>query len=109
MSIRLYRSVLVVITCLLCSTGFAGEQPYRFGLGKADITNEAAEVGMMGYSSTDQKTGGIHTRQWSRAFIIEDAATGKRLVYVNTDLGMIFQAVQQKCVAQVGEEIPWDL
>ncbi|MCU7646554.1 neutral/alkaline ceramidase [Pseudomonas piscis] len=106
MSIRLYRSVLVVITCLLCSTGFAGEQPYRFGLGKADITGEAAEVGMMGYSSTDQKTGGIHTRQWSRAFIIEDAATGKRLVYVNTDLGMIFQAVQQSVLRKLEKKYP---
>lgn len=107
MKTRLRRVCLVIATSLLCSTAsFAADLPYRFGLGKADITGEAAEVGMMGYSAPEQQTAGIHTRQWSRAFIIEDPATGKRLVYVNTDLGMIFQAVQQRVLRTLQSKYP---
>ncbi|NEE30550.1 alkaline ceramidase, partial [Streptomyces sp. SID7982] len=64
---------------------------------------EAAETGMMGYSSFDQKTSGIHQRQRSRAFVVVDRASGKRVVYVNADLAMIFQSVRQGVMAQLKE------
>jgi len=67
---------------------------YLVGRGKADITGEAAEVGMMGYAKLEQKTAGIHMRQWARAFVVQDEA-GRRLVFVNNDLGMVFQGVHQ--------------
>ncbi|MBC6451446.1 neutral/alkaline ceramidase [Actinokineospora sp. HBU206404] len=68
---------------------------YLVGRGISDVTGPAAENGMMGYSKFDQKTTGIHQRQRSRAFITVDQATGKRVAYVNADLGMIFRAVQE--------------
>ncbi|WP_299531419.1 neutral/alkaline ceramidase [uncultured Streptomyces sp.] len=68
---------------------------YLVGRGIADVTGEAAETGMMGYSSFDQKTSGIHQRQRSRAFVVVDRANGRRVAYVNADLGMIFQSVRQ--------------
>jgi neutral ceramidase len=75
--------------------------PYLVGRGMSDITGEAAEVGMMGYAKLDQKTGGIHMRQRARAFIVVDQASGKRVVFVNTDLGQVFQGVQQAVLAQL--------
>lgn len=45
-------------------------------------------------------------RQWARAFVIEEAASGRRLVYVNTDLGMIFQAVHLKVLARLKAKYP---
>ncbi|MEI7032291.1 neutral/alkaline ceramidase [Streptomyces pratensis] len=84
--------------------GDAGtEGSYLVGRGIADVTGEAAETGMMGYSSFDQKTSGIHQRQRSRAFVVVDRASGKRVVYVNADLAMIFQSVQQGVIAQLKE------
>ena len=74
---------------------------YLVGRGISDITGEAAETGMMGYSKFDQKTSGIHQRQRSRAFIVADRTTGKRVVYVNADLAMIFQAVQQGVIGEL--------
>ncbi|MFE7384231.1 neutral/alkaline ceramidase [Streptomyces zhihengii] len=74
---------------------------YLVGRGIADVTGEAAEVGMMGYSSFDQKATGIHQRQRSRAFVVADPA-GNRVVYVNADLGMIFQSVRQGVLAELG-------
>ncbi|MEJ7808574.1 MAG: neutral/alkaline non-lysosomal ceramidase N-terminal domain-containing protein, partial [Telluria sp.] len=84
---------------MLC--GAASADPYLVGRGMADITGEAAEVGMMGYASLSQVSGGIHMRQRARAFIVLDQASGKRMVFVNNDLGMVFQGVQQAVVKQL--------
>jgi neutral ceramidase len=70
-------------------------EPYLVGTGIADITGEAAEVGMMGYAVLEQKTSGIHQRQRSRAFVFVDQASGERVAIVNTDLQGVFQSVQQ--------------
>ncbi|TGK87719.1 alkaline ceramidase [Leptospira noumeaensis] len=70
-----------------------GSSPYLVGAGIYDITGPAAEVGMMGFAETAQKTEGIYMRLWSRAYIIGDAS--KRVVFVSADLGMIFQSIKQ--------------
>src|ERR1043165_400198 len=75
--------------------------PYRVGRGISDISGPAAENGMMGYSKFDQKTTGIHQRQRSRAYVVVDRTTGKRVVYVNADLAMIFRAVQEAVLAKL--------
>lgn len=79
----------------------AAPQPYLVGRGISDVTGPAAENGMMGYSSFDQKTTGIHQRQRSRAFVVVDQATGKRVAYVNADLAMIFRAVQEEVLTRL--------
>ncbi|MFJ5084165.1 neutral/alkaline ceramidase [Streptomyces sp. NPDC088706] len=81
----------------------AADEEYLVGRGIADVTGEAAETGMMGYSSFDQKTSGIHQRQRSRAYVVVDRATGRRVVYVNADLAMIFQSVRQGVIARLKE------
>ncbi|MFI1470214.1 neutral/alkaline ceramidase [Streptomyces wuyuanensis] len=81
----------------------SGGDDYLVGRGIADVTGEAAETGMMGYSSFDQKTSGIHQRQRSRAFVVADRAGGKRIAYVSADLGMIFQSVRQGVLARLKE------
>ncbi|MFD3439424.1 neutral/alkaline ceramidase [Streptomyces sp. NPDC058685] len=85
------------------ASGAALDGEYLVGRGISDVTGEAAETGMMGYSSFDQKTSGIHQRQRSRAFVVVDRASGKRVVYVNADLAMIFQSVQQGVIARLKE------
>ncbi|MBB5957917.1 hypothetical protein FHS29_004525 [Saccharothrix tamanrassetensis] len=91
-----------VLTCLaglLVLSGLpvatAAPEPYLVGRGISDVTGPAAENGMMGYSKFDQKTAGIHQRQRSRAYVVVDRSTGKRVAYVNADLAMIFRAVQE--------------
>ncbi len=74
---------------------------YLVGAGIADITGEAAEVGMMGYAELDQKTSGIHQRQRSRAFVFADQASGQRVAVVNTDLQAVMQSVQQAVVKRL--------
>lgn len=85
------------------ASGAADNGDYLVGRGIGDVTGEAAETGMMGYSSFDQKTSGIHQRQRSRAFVVVDRSSGKRVVYVNADLAMIFQSVRQGVLSRLKE------
>ncbi|MCL1123624.1 neutral/alkaline ceramidase [Shewanella surugensis] len=86
---------LYLFFILLSSTSWSYESNYLIGRGIHDITGPAAEVGLMGYANTKQKSSGIHTRQWARAFIIIDGMSGQRVVFVNVDAGSVFQAVTQ--------------
>ncbi|MDF1654068.1 MAG: neutral/alkaline ceramidase [Coxiellaceae bacterium] len=105
MSLRQFN--VCVLSCLLFfSTPLLahanGESnPYLIGAGIYDVTGPAAEIDMMGYAREEQKDSGIHSRLWSRAFIIADRQTNKRVVFVSADLGMIFQSVKQGVVSEL--------
>jgi neutral ceramidase len=99
LNILFRRFTLAMAVSATC--GAASADPYLVGRGMSDITGEAAEVGMMGYASLSQVSGGIHMRQRARAFIVLDQASNKRMVFVNNDLGMVFQGVQQAVIAQL--------
>jgi neutral ceramidase len=77
------------------------DETFLIGSGIYDITGPPAERGMMGYAMLDQKTTGIHTRLYSRAFVIADPRNGKRVVFVSADLCFIPQAVKQKVVERL--------
>jgi neutral ceramidase len=95
-----WAAVPAVLASVAGSTGLgeatarAADSGYLIGTGVGDITGEAAEVGMFGYSQPSQRASGIQSRQWARAFVIAQA-DGKRVAFVNTDLGMIAPSVQQ--------------
>lgn len=75
------------------------------GVGKADVTGPAGEVPMMGYGKANQKTGGIHTRLYARAFIFAEAGTaaGKRFLFVNLDTCMVSQALTRGVLSKLKE------
>ncbi|ATB33737.1 neutral/alkaline ceramidase [Melittangium boletus] len=79
----------------------AANTHFQVGAGIYDITGAAAELGMMGYAMVEQKTAGIHQRLRSRAFVIASPCNGKRAVFVNADLGQIFQGVKQQVVEKL--------
>ncbi|KAM6964436.1 neutral ceramidase isoform 1-T2 [Tautogolabrus adspersus] len=66
--------------------------PYLIGVGRADCTGPPAEIPLMGYANPQQNAAGIHTRLFSRAFIIDDGR--KRVVFVTADVGMISQRLR---------------
>jgi neutral ceramidase len=68
--------------------------PIQVGTGISDITGPIAEVGMMGYGSFGQSTGGLHTRLYARAFVFADALGGRRVVFVSAELGQLFSSVK---------------
>lgn len=46
----------------------------------------------MGYANSNQKAAGIHTRLFSRAFIVDDGS--KRVLFVSADIGMVSQRLR---------------
>uniref|UniRef100_A0AAQ4PA63 Neutral ceramidase n=1 Tax=Gasterosteus aculeatus aculeatus TaxID=481459 RepID=A0AAQ4PA63_GASAC len=68
------------------------DNPYLIGVGRADCTGPPAEIPLMGYANPEQTAAGIHTRLYSRAFIIDDGR--RRVVFVTADVGMISQRLR---------------
>ncbi|XP_039990845.1 neutral ceramidase [Xiphias gladius] len=68
------------------------QKPYLIGVGRADCTGPPAEIPLMGYANPQQTAAGIHTRLYSRAFIIDDGK--RRVVFVTADVGMISQRLR---------------
>jgi neutral ceramidase len=77
------------------------DQGLLVGAGMSDITGPIGEVVMMGYADGKQKTGGLHTRLYARAFIFANPKTNKRVVWVNTELGMVFSSVKQGVIRKL--------
>ncbi|MHA6799567.1 neutral/alkaline ceramidase [Bounagaea algeriensis] len=75
------------------------EADYLVGRGVADVTGPAAENGMMGYSTPQQQTAGIHLRTLARAFVVDDGA--RRIAFVIAELGALFQSVHQEVLRRL--------
>ena len=72
---------------------------YLIGRGIADITGEAAEVGMLGYGMKHQQTEGIHLRLRARAFVFVDG--DRRILLVVCDLPLMFDGVRRAVLARL--------
>ncbi|XP_072522781.1 neutral ceramidase [Salminus brasiliensis] len=75
------------------------ENPYLIGVGRADCTGPVGDIPLMGYANPDQTAGGIHTRLFSRAFIVDDGS--KRVVFVNADIGMVSQRLRLEVLQEL--------
>ena len=98
---NLFAEAILVLTLVSLA-----ESGYKVGVGRADITGPAAEVGMMGYAKQGQTTKGIHMRLYARAFIIEDADSGTRIVFVSTDEAMMGQLVKLGVIKELEKMFP---
>uniref|UniRef100_T1INU5 Neutral ceramidase n=1 Tax=Strigamia maritima TaxID=126957 RepID=T1INU5_STRMM len=72
---------------------------YDIGVGIADVTGPAAGINMMGYANPEQTTRGIHTRQWSRAFIV--GQKNARVVFVVVEAAMTSHGIKTEVVAEL--------
>ena len=78
------------------------------GIGIADVTGPAAEITMMGYAEIGQKTSGIHTRLFSRAFIFQ-ANTSDALVFVSVDIWGIGHAIKKEVIKRLAKSVGPDV
>lgn len=97
-----WRRTLALAAALAAGTlaapAHAGE--FEIGSGIYDITGPVAEIGMFGYAA-QQEVDGLHQRMRSRAFIIKDPASSRRVVFVSTDLGALMQSVKLEVVREL--------
>lgn len=87
------------------AVGGAAASPagYLVGAGKGDLTGAIAGQGMMGYSDMDQVANGLLQRTWARAFIIADAATGSRVLFITADLACVFTSHHSMLLAELAK------
>ncbi|XP_014872168.1 neutral ceramidase [Poecilia latipinna] len=76
--------------------------PYLIGVGRSDCTGPPAEIPLMGYANPQQTAAGIHTRLYSRAFIIDDGS--RRVVFVTADVGMVSQRLRLEVLQALKEK-----
>ena len=77
---------MAAVGSLAPKTASAEEPSFLAGRGMADMTGEPGENGMMGYGDSRQKSAGIHSRQFARAYVIVDPKTNKRVVFLSGDM-----------------------
>lgn len=92
------------ISSLVNSTQPTQRNPFLVGAGVSDITGEVAEVGFIGYGTESQKGTGLHTRQYARAFVVIDPATGSRNLMVVLDAMSAWESIRTEIVSKVREE-----
>ncbi|XP_015929598.2 neutral ceramidase [Parasteatoda tepidariorum] len=90
------QRVFYVLVSVLTFVSVKCGDVYKIGVGIADITGPAAEINMMGYAQLSQRTGGIHTRLYSRAFVIDDGKS--RILFISLDAGMTSQLIYLEAV-----------
>jgi len=74
----------------------------KIGIGKYDITGPCANLGFMGMSNVFQVGSGLHTRLYSRAFVIEEIQTERKIVFVCADIASCTIAVKQAVLEKLG-------
>lgn len=89
------------ISSLVNSTQPTERNPFLVGAGVSDITGEVAEVGFIGYGTEAQKGSGLHTRQYARAFVVIDPATGSRNLIVVLDAMSGWESIRAEIVSKV--------
>ncbi|SDJ14864.1 neutral ceramidase [Frankineae bacterium MT45] len=81
---------------------------FRVGSGRADITGEPVDCGMLGYGKRTQRSAGIHLRLNARAFIFarpEGVTEGvERVLLVVAELPLIFDSVHRAVLARLADE-----
>ncbi|MCW2606927.1 MAG: alkaline ceramidase [Frankiales bacterium] len=77
------------------------DEPWLVGCGSADVTGEPWDAGMLGYGMRWQRSEGLHLRQRSRAFVVADPASGRRVALVVADIGMFFANVREAVLARL--------
>ncbi|RLN54933.1 hypothetical protein BBJ28_00006270 [Nothophytophthora sp. Chile5] len=101
MSRLAHSFVALVAACYALLLSSPVHAAYNIGLGKSDITGPAAEVVMMGFAVTDEKTAGILSRLYARAYLVEDPDTSERVMFVHCDLHSVMQLVHQEVLAEL--------
>lgn len=87
------RGLLVALSLLLVSAQTSARAEYQIGRARTDITGPALDVQLWGFVKEGQVSQGIHFRQWSRAFVIADQESGKRIAFASVDIGSITHAI----------------
>lgn len=95
---QMVRGLLVALSFFAVSLQAFTHAAYQVGRARVDITGPALDVQLWGFVKEGQVSQGIHFRQWSRAFVIADPDSGKRIAFASVDIGSITHAIHLSVV-----------
>ena len=93
MNLRLQAVLVLALT--------GGASALLVGRAISDMTGPLSEVNLMGYALPSQIAGGLHMRQFARAFVFKDEDTAKQVAYVSADIGMGSDLLNQKVLERL--------
>jgi len=77
---------------------------YRIGTGISEVTDRTIGLQMQGFADERQKTTGVESSLFSRAFIVEEQGVGKRrVVIVSADIWAATSVIKQEVVKRLQE------
>lgn len=79
---------------------------YKTGTGKGDITAFVKGVGMLGYGIYYNTMEEVETPLWARAFVFVDGQTGRKICFVNCELGFITIAIKKGVLKTLDRKFP---
>uniref|UniRef100_F6QEE6 Neutral ceramidase n=1 Tax=Ciona intestinalis TaxID=7719 RepID=F6QEE6_CIOIN len=77
---------------------------FYIGAARTDVTGPVVQVNMMGYAHPEQVANGLHTRLYSRAFVVADKELNTRVAFVSFDGGMTSQLIKLQVVKKLQEK-----
>ncbi|MBL4586807.1 MAG: neutral/alkaline non-lysosomal ceramidase N-terminal domain-containing protein [Flavobacteriales bacterium] len=77
---------------------------YEVGVAKEDITTFKLGVGMLGYGMFHNIVKGVATDLFARAVVINDTATGKKVVLVNAEICFITVAIRRGVIKKLNRK-----
>ncbi len=95
---RISRGLLVALSLLAVSGQTELWADYQVGRARVDITGPALDIQLWGFVKEGQVSQGIHFRQWSRAYVIADQDSGKRIAFASVDIGSVTHAIHLSVV-----------
>ncbi len=79
---------------------------FKTGTGKGNITAFVKGVGMLGYGIHYNTMEEVETQLWARAFVFVDSRTGKKICFVNCELGFITIAIKKGVLKALDRKFP---
>lgn len=98
-------AITIIFVSLFSLNVAADNHPYLLGRGIADVTGPARGVQMWGFVREGQNTEGIHTRLYSRAFVIAESDNPvDRIAFISVDIGSATHNMQLDVVDKLQEK-----
>lgn len=84
--------------------GCRDNRDFQIGTGLYDVTGVVANTGGAGWEDPLQVFGGLHTRQYARAYVFRTPCNGKRLMFVSADIGLMVGSLRSGVLDRIAAD-----
>ncbi|MBB3046999.1 neutral ceramidase [Litorivivens lipolytica] len=95
---------VTVDTPLQPASECADNQRFQVGTGIYDITATIADTASLAWVNPQQVFSALHTRVYSRAFVIASPCNGKRILFVSLDTGLMSATLRDAILAEIAAD-----